>query len=79
MSKVINFPLSAHNRRLCDQFHEDSVDRNAEIFFAVGVGIEDKNLQLFYSHIGGIDRVIDCMEAMLNGLKEGEAKKKKGA
>lgn len=76
MNKIINFPLRSHNRTLCDQFLSDATDRNAEIFFAVGVGIEDKNLQLFYSHVGGIERIIDTMEHMLKGLKEAQAKKK---
>lgn len=76
MTKIINYQLREHNKNMCDMFLQDATERNSEIFFAVGVGIHNKDLNLFYAHVGGIDRIIETMEHVLTALKVSQAKKK---
>jgi len=77
MGTIINFELRNYNERMSKQFRDDANERNAELFFAIGVSVGSKDMQLFYNNAGGVERVIETMEHALQALKISEAKKRK--
>lgn len=77
MGKIVNWPLIRCNKETVESFFHEANDVNAEIFFAIGVGVNDKDLHLFYNHSGGIDRIIETMRHALNALEVANTKIKK--
>lgn len=69
--KIINFQLRKDNRRLSDRFLQDANSNNAELFFAVGENVQNKELCLVYNHKGGMQRVIDAMDCFLSSKSFG--------
>jgi hypothetical protein len=69
MAQIINFKLRDYNKKTSEMFRDDSNERNAELFFAVGVSVESKDIHLFYNHIGGIDRILETMEVLTRELR----------